>query len=240
VKTSDCCAVLALWLALLPAAALAQNAVSLTPASQTVPLGQPVPVELRINFGQPSIGGGVIVAFDPSRLTFSSFAWDPSFPDDPALRLVCPSAHPACPDFAGPGVLIAFASDGSVNPPIQGARRVGTLSFSAAAGPPTALTPRQDDSGVAGPFVGTGAFTAPSMTGATVTSVVAVPALSPPAWWLLGALMVCAGAAGARRRVTEGTAPPASRWRYERPAGGLRRYSSGFATKRVRQRTEQK
>jgi hypothetical protein len=160
----------------------ALNQVTLQPAAVTVPPGGSTTLELHIAFDQQALGGGVVVELDPAVASFAGFAFDAAFPDDPSLRLVCPdAANPLCDDFDGGGgarLLIAFGAQltpPACNPPLTGARRVGTLTLDAVALGQTTLTLRQDDL-VAGPVVGcTGTtFTAPSFSGTalTVSSIV--------------------------------------------------------------------
>ena len=63
-------------------AASAQNAVLLTPLSQSIELVDPsVTVDLEIDFADTTVGGGVEVTYDATRLSFDSFEFktDPSF-----------------------------------------------------------------------------------------------------------------------------------------------------------------
>lgn len=191
---------LSLLLTVLAAAeATAQNTVELLPTQVTVPPGATVVLDLAVDFAEPSLGGGVVVDFDPALLGFVGFDWDPGAPDDPALRLVCPSADPACVDFAGPGVLIGFAVDTISFPAISGAHVLGTLELQALSAGTAPVSLSEDDS-VAGPLVGVGSFQAPSLGGATVTiATPSVPALHGPAAALLVASLSLAGARLSRR-----------------------------------------
>ena len=176
----------------LPASALAQNSVTLTPPGQVAVLGDPASVALEISFTDPALGGGIVVEFDSLLLAFASFSFDPSFPDDPALRLVCPSGNPSCAGFSGPGVLIAFGVDGLSTPPVQGTHTVGALQLDTVGIGTSALSIREDDS-VAGPLVGTGDFEPPSLSGASATVVAqAAPALEAVGFLLLATSLALA------------------------------------------------
>ncbi len=155
---------------LAPPSASAQNVVALTPPAQELVQGQIASLDLEIDFTDPSLGGGIVVEFDTSRLGFLGFSFDPTAPDDPALRLVCPSAAPACASFPGPGVLVAFAVDTVGFPAISGAHVIGTLDFSTPLPGTAPLSTREDDS-VAGPLVGVTSFDPPSLGTATVDIV---------------------------------------------------------------------
>ncbi|HKK52228.1 MAG TPA: hypothetical protein VKA74_11605, partial [Myxococcota bacterium] len=186
---------LSILLTVLPAVeARAQNTVELLPAQVSVSPGGALLLDLAVDFAEPSLGGGVVVDFDPTLLGFVGFDWDPGAPDDPALRLVCPSADPACADFPGPGILIAFAVDTISFPAISGAHVLGTFELQAlSAG--TASVSLSEDESVAGPLVGVGSFQTPSLVGATVIiATPAVPALHGPAAALLIASLSMAGA----------------------------------------------
>ncbi len=167
---------------LLAGQAAAQNSVTLTPAVVAAGSGDIVSFDLLIDFADPSLGGGIVVGVDPSHLAFDAFLFDASFPDDPALRLVCPSASSACASFTGPGILVAFAVDTFSFPAISGAHTVGQLHLHVLASASSTVTTREDDS-VAGPLVGVGGFAPPSFGSAQVTpagTAPRVPALGGP------------------------------------------------------------
>jgi hypothetical protein len=148
----------------LPGITFAQNTISLaTPAAPLVE-GCEGALDLAIDFSELALGGGVQVRFDPARLGFDGFAYDPNLPDDPNFRLVCPSGDPSCDPFQDPNAaLIAFGHlDG-----IGGSEKVGQLQLTPAAPGLMPLTLREDD-GVAGPFVGIASFSAPVLNGVTL------------------------------------------------------------------------
>ena len=61
--------------------------VALVATSSTVTTGANVLVDIAIDFhNQPTLGGGTDIAFDPQRLQFVSFTFDPSLVDEPLLR----------------------------------------------------------------------------------------------------------------------------------------------------------
>jgi hypothetical protein len=174
--------------------AAAQNSVALSPPFVGADAGANISLDLRIDFADPSLGGGIVVAIDPAHLAFDSFAFDPAFPDDPALRLVCPSANPACASFSGPGILIAFAVDTFSFPAISGAHTVGELRLDVLATTSSTVSTGEDDS-VAGPLVGVGGFAPPSFGSAQVIpagTTPGVPALGRPGLVVLAmGLAVC-------------------------------------------------
>lgn len=180
--------------------ARAANAVVLTPSSQSIPIDALATLSLAIAFDDATLGGGIVVT-PGSGLAFDSFVFDAGFPDTPALRLVCPDAgEPACDDFAGPGILIAFGDLGG----LSGAATVGTLFLKGTSPGVSAIALAEDEvGGVAGPFEPTpgGQFAAPTFTGASVEVIQLVPAVGgPAALGLVVALLTLGWAASARRR----------------------------------------
>jgi hypothetical protein len=166
-----------LLLGLAPGVASALNQVTLQPAAVTVPPGGSTVLELRIAFDEEALGGGIVIELDPAVAAFDSFSFDPAFPDDPSLRLVCPNAlDPLCAGFDdgdGTRVLIAFGAQLTLpdcDPPITGTRKVGDLTLDAVAVGQASISVREDD-GVAGPFVGCIGvdFDPPSFSGTVLT-----------------------------------------------------------------------
>src|SRR3990167_8770967 len=61
--------------------------ISLSPLSQNVALGNPVSLQLNMDFtGDPTLGGGVDIFYDSSRLSFVSFIFDSGLGDETSLR----------------------------------------------------------------------------------------------------------------------------------------------------------
>ena len=147
-----------------PAAPLVAPTVFMTPATQTVPPNGTVTIDLEMDFTQEAtLGGGTDIHFDPARLTYVGFTFDPELGDDPAFRRV--------PDLVSPGLLNALGF-GDFNG-LTGPSRVGTFTFQVtSAQGVTSLTMDADEpDGFAGPFVSlvTGLEMAVVFTGAGVT-----------------------------------------------------------------------
>ena len=129
-----------------PAAPVVAPTVFMTPSSQNVQPNGTVTIDLQMDFTEePTLGGGTDINFDPARLTYVSFTFDPAFDDDPAFRRQ--------PDLESPGVLNALAFGKFSG--LTGPARVGTFTFQATgARGTTALTMDADEpGGFAGPFV---------------------------------------------------------------------------------------
>lgn len=170
---------------LAPARALAVNAVDLAPGAQMIPKPEEAAYDLTIDFAQATLGGGIVITFDEDIASFVDFQFDASFPDEPALRLVCPSPAPGCTLFPGPGVLVAFANSSG----ISGAHTVGTITFQGT-GPGITAVRMEEDDGVAGPFVPQGAsFDAPTFSIASLEVFLAMPL---PGWSLAIAALALA------------------------------------------------
>lgn len=69
------------------------NRVYLAPSVVTLQTGQFVGLELRINFEDPTFGGGILLAYDPTRLRLWGYSWSQTLGDDPEFRLACPNAN---------------------------------------------------------------------------------------------------------------------------------------------------
>jgi hypothetical protein len=123
----------------------AQTNVYLLPATQAANLGDPVIAELWWDFtSDPTLGGGVDISYDASKLNFVSFTHagtgDPAFARDPDLLS---------------GVLSGIAA-GDFNG-ISGPVLIGTLVFDAIGAGVTNLATSATGS-VAGPFVSSTTF----------------------------------------------------------------------------------
>ncbi len=85
-----------------------------------------IPVDLSINFDDPTVGGAVNIGFDDRVATLESFVFSPEFTaDDPTFRCPNPNPQPGdvpCPDDP------TFVSFGSFNG-ISGENLVGTAVF---------------------------------------------------------------------------------------------------------------
>jgi hypothetical protein len=126
------------------APAVAPN-ISLLPAAQGAGKNSSLTLDLWMDFSQEAtLGGGVDTFFDPDRLRFLSFTFDPALGDDPAFRRE--------PDMEAPGVLSSLAFGSFTG--LSGPARVGTFTFATRglAGS-SALTMAADVDGVGGPFV---------------------------------------------------------------------------------------
>lgn len=107
--------------------ARADNTLALGPASQQAVLGGVVQLSLSMDFDDVTLGGAVIIDFDPAILELVTIGFDSNLGDDPSFR--CPAAAaeptpPSCPDR------IDFVSFGSFDG-LQGTRVIATLVFSA-------------------------------------------------------------------------------------------------------------
>jgi hypothetical protein len=151
--------------------ARALQVVSLAGPGAAVALGAPVDVEIRMSFDDPTLGGGVEIAYDATRLSFQSFAFDGALGDDPAFRLA-----PSDGSLEDP-LIVAFGEFGGLG----GARRVGVLRFVA-----TGLGAASVQAGAnvlpAGPFVSVTTFAAQDVE-FEGTSIAIVP--EPGTAWLL-------------------------------------------------------
>jgi hypothetical protein len=179
--------------------AQAANTGALAPTDSSIPLDELAALSVEIDFDDATLGGGLVITPGPGLL-FESFSFDAGFPDIPALRLVCPDAgEPACDDFAGPGVLIAFGQLSG----LSGSHTVGSLVLQGATPGAIPVAMAEDEpGGVAGPFVPTigGTFEAPTFSGAEVEVVSLVPALGAGAALTLAGSILTLGLGSLKRR----------------------------------------
>lgn len=106
---------------LLMAAASGASAagVRLSPALQGASVGQTVKVDIVIDFSdEPTVGGGIDIVYDPRVLRYESFAFGPTFADNPEYRKL-PQVS------SGRLSALAFGSFEG----IRGPTVVGTLTF---------------------------------------------------------------------------------------------------------------
>jgi hypothetical protein len=163
--------------------AAAQNFVDLSPTqSEAIVVGLDVALSLEIDFTDATVGGGVEIMYDATRLEFVSF----SFSGDPNFGLTGPADDdPDQPLEIGAGWLV-------VSPPfgVTGIHTIGTLLFRPIASGSATVSTRE--SGLnPGPFYAASNATplAVVFSGATVNvgSVAAVPTLDA-----YGRLIACA------------------------------------------------
>ncbi len=76
----------ALLVLVLRTPAQALSLLSLDPAFQEVGLGSQVTVDLRMQFDEATVGGGLDLFYDPTQLDFVSFQFHPGLGDDPGLQ----------------------------------------------------------------------------------------------------------------------------------------------------------
>jgi hypothetical protein len=119
----------------------AAQVIDLVPNAPGGAPGAVLTLSLALSFEEPSVGGGVEIAFDMARLEFVSFAFDATLGDDPALQLFCPGVAPGCQAFDGPGLLVAFGAVGG----LSGSRAVGALAFRVLAPGPAEVTTGPND-----------------------------------------------------------------------------------------------
>ena len=163
--------------------AAAQNFVDLSPGqSETIVAGLDVALNLEIDFTDATVGGGVEIMYDATRLEFVSF----TFSGDPNFGLTGPAdGDPNQPIEVGAGWLV-------VSPPfgVTGIHAIGTLLFRPIASGLATVSTRE--SGInPGPFYSASSGTPMVVvySGATVNvgPVTAVPTLGA-----YGRLMGCA------------------------------------------------
>jgi len=159
--------------------------ISLTPQAQTVDAGGSLLLDLTMDFSDdPTVGGGVDIFYDASKLTYVGFVFNSGWGND--------AFYNRQPDnIAGELNGLAFGSDVGVSGPAT----VGTLTFTAGPGQwTTALTMAANDS-PAGGFYSARTFTLQTVSyqGATASTVPL-----PGAVWLLGSGL--AAMVGLRRR----------------------------------------
>jgi len=162
--------------------ATAQNTLRLMPAQSAAVAGGPdIALELEIDFSEVTVGGGVEITYDASRLEFVSFVFSP----DPFFGL----SGPADGDVTQP--LTIGAGWFIVNPPfgVSGLHTIGTLTFRPIGNGSASVTPSESP-------VNPGPYFSPSSStpqvvvyeGATI-DIGAVPAV--PAMGTLGRLICC-------------------------------------------------
>jgi hypothetical protein len=162
--------------------AAAQNFVDLSPTqSEAVVVGLDVALRLEIDFTDVTVGGGVEIMYDATRLEFVSF----TFSGDPNFGLTGPANDdPDQPLEIGAGWLV-------VSPPfgVTGIHTIGTLLFRPIASGSATVSTRE--SGInPGPFYSSSSGTPLVVvySGATVNvAVAAVPTLDA-----YGRLIACA------------------------------------------------
>ncbi len=164
-------------------AAAAQNFVDLSPTqSETIVVGLDVALNLEIDFTDATVGGGVEITYDATRLEFVSF----TFSGDPDFGLTGPAADdPNQPLEIGAGWLV-------VNPPfgVTGIHAIGTLLFRPiASGSATVST---SASGInPGPFYSASSGT-PMVVVYSGATVNVGPAVAVPTLDAYGRLIGCA------------------------------------------------
>ena len=162
--------------------AAAQNVVSLTPASQSVDVTDPsVTIDLEIDFSDVTVGGGLEVTFDATRLAFDSFV----FTADPNFLLLGPApSETVQPLEVGFGWLI-------IGPPfgVTGAHSIGTFTFTPLA-EGSAFVQSAESVSSPGPFFAPGGVSplAVSFDGASI-NVVPEPGIA--AGLAMGSLALC-------------------------------------------------
>jgi hypothetical protein len=147
--------------------------ISLNPLSQDVALGNQVSLQLNMDFSSdPTVGGGIDIFFDNTRLSFVSFTFGGSLGDDPSLR-------------RQPDVLTGKLNGLSFNSfsGLSGPSPVGTLIFNTI-GIGSTLFTMADNELPAGPFYSALTFDQQTVTYQSASvNITAVPL--PSALWLL-------------------------------------------------------
>ena len=159
--------------------------VSLTPQTNSIAVGDNISIDLMVDFSsEPTLGGGIDVFYDSSRLDFVSFTFDSSFESliDPFMS--CPSAG-ICDPISSAGSIenIAFGNFGGIG----GTFLVGTFTFDALSSG-QALFSTQANTTLGGPFVSSTTFEPMSVTyNGTSIAITEVP-LPAAGWMFLTAL----------------------------------------------------
>jgi hypothetical protein len=163
-------------------AAQAQNAITLTPTGASAQVGGEVELELALQASDSTLGGGIRIHYDSSRLRFERFLFDPGLGADPQLQL---QPVGGSDDEV---LLVAFGHyDG-----LSGSRTIGTLTFAAIAEGIASFS-TEADGFEAGPFVDdAGAPLSFSYGGAAVAIAAAVPGMGPAALLLTSLLLIAA------------------------------------------------
>ena len=171
----DALRVLLVGLCLAPTAA-AQNRVQLTPAQSTSGAGLlEIALDLEIDFAEITLGGGVEVSYDASRLEFISF----TFSGDPNFGLTAPpDGDPAQPLEIGAGWAI-FGPPGGVS----GLHTIGTFHFRTI-GSGSAIVSTAASPSFPGPFFSPNSSGPMEVAFESATIQIAAPAV--PAWSALG------------------------------------------------------
>ena len=131
-------AALCRWVALAGAfaagPAAAGNTVFLAAAGDSSPLGtltvwqgQPVSLDLRMDFLDTTVGGGVVVLLDPARFRLDALTFAAALGDSPTLRCAPEPAAPPVVPCPGDPAAVGFGSLAG----LSGERLVATLELTA-------------------------------------------------------------------------------------------------------------
>jgi hypothetical protein len=178
----------------LPWGAGAQS-LSLTALPAALTVGQAFELRLDFDFSaDPTLGGGVDLAYDVSLLQYTGFVFSPTLGDDPSFRRQ--------PD-AGPDRLVGLAF-GNFNG-LRGPGEVGRFSFTALAAGVASLN-LEANVAPAGAFISLQTFSPQAVAfGSTQVQVSAVPELGQ-GWLAMAGLVGVAVLRCRRGRVVEGGA----------------------------------
>ncbi len=98
------------------AGAQALNILGLDPVQQDVRLGDQAFLDLRMNFDDETLGGGIVLDYDMGIVWLSSTTFDDNLPDDPDFR--CPGSSvvpcPPDPNFLSYGTFAGIAGQHTV------------------------------------------------------------------------------------------------------------------------------
>ncbi|MFP6639443.1 MAG: thrombospondin type 3 repeat-containing protein, partial [Myxococcota bacterium] len=154
----------------------AQNTLELATTSPSA--GLEIQVELRMDFSETTVGGGVTLAFDPSALVVEGIEFDPSLGDDPDFR--CPGSQeiacPLDPTFISFGSVAGLSGQKTI--------AVATLRFLEFAPTPISLQPASAFGGMDGSELST------QLSGVVVEGGIPVPSLSPGFASLLAVILL--------------------------------------------------
>ncbi len=162
----------------------AQNVLTLDANPSSLVVGEPFEVSVTMNFSDTTTGGGVTLAYDPSRLSFDAVVFDVGLAGDPDFE--CPgSATISCPPEPG------YLSFGTVTG-LTGLHGVATVTFTGLANGAAAISlqPGSEFGGVGGDPL------AVVLNGTSVSIGAGVPSLS---FWGFALLAMALAGVAARR-----------------------------------------
>jgi hypothetical protein len=120
-----------LFVSLLTTSAAAVNIINLDPANVLTDVGNDISFDLIMNFDASLQGGGVEITYDPSKLLFQSFVFDPMLVDDAFFRCWPVAATQTCNELLPPTIEVGWGV--LFSPALTGVHTIGSLTFTAIA-----------------------------------------------------------------------------------------------------------